>query len=620
MQFKLDVLALSDHAAPAIEITLVTLLGVHFMSQTSRRRSKPLRAVSGYLPALWAFWLLVMMLRTLLYQLLPLTIAWLANLVIASTALLLLLVFQITTILALRIWGQWLTWPLVRTYLQQVGWLHQVLGVRRVHVGLFVAMVLAVTLLSTGLMLRLEWADRVTWHWTAGLGTLSAFLAGAWYVRQGISSDEPLAFFFSLKHAYAPETAPWIYTQDIPLQEQAKVERQSYQDNPAQARTTNIIVLVVDALREDHLCAYGYVRATSPNLSRLIKDQAGVVIMGMRAAGPNSFVGLLALARSKNAHQFTQHDLSLSEVLHHHGYQRRLLLAGDHTNYYGLKQALGAAEVFQDGTHWPQFYVNDDCLVLAALKALPQATGANYLQLHLMSAHGSGVRLPGTQFFTPTLHPLRAPKLNPARAHPDVVNYYDNGVRRADQIISQALEVLADKGYLNDALVVVTADHGEALGECNVHGHSQDLQESGLRIPCVFLRFGGQALSELKPPPICSQLDIAPTILHELALPIPKSWCGHALQTGQMHAFLPIHNNHLIGCYQISPEGFVHKYWRDFSQSNFEHYACGAMTTDHWVTALEGNQIEHSASPYLAKARAWSEQMHTYKQGASCAF
>ncbi len=607
--------------APLIEVILITLVSLLFVSQTSRRRGKPMRAVSGHFLILWAFWFTLMALRIALYKILPVNLALPLTVVLTSAALLPIMLFQLGNIAALRMWGQWLTWLLVRTYLKQLGWLDQVLGVRRVHQYLIGALVLVlVMLLSSALLLSLEWAHRASGFWIAALLSMAAVFSGIWWQRRGVSSDEPLAYFFNRWQAQTTETAPCGYAQDSTLEAQVQSDRTSYRANRAASQGTNVIVIVVDALREDHLCAYGYQRATSTNLSQLIKRHGGTVVSGMRAAGPNSFVGLLALARSKHADQFNAYDLSLPEVLHQHGYQRHFLLSGDHTNFYGLKQALGASEVYQDGTHWPQFYVNDDSMLLAALETLPSASGSNYLQMHLMSAHAAGVRLPGARFYTPWVHPMRAPKQIPARAHSHVINFYDNGIRCADQILAQAIETLDAKGYLHDALVVVTADHGEALGECDIYGHGQDLNESGLRIPCVFLRFGGEKLTQMNPPPICSQIDIAPTILRELNLPIPENWLGHPLQTGRMHALLPIHNNQLIGCYDLSVPGFIHKYWRNFNQPNSEHYSYATMAqTAGWASTLDCNQIENQQSTQLFSARLWAEKMHAYKQRTGCA-
>ena len=69
-----------------------------------------------------------------------------------------------------------------------------------------------------------------------------------------------------------------------------------------------------------------------------------------------------------------------------------------------------------------------------------------------------------------------------------VINRYDNSVLQADATIERLFAVLAEKGYLGDAVVAIVADHGEALGERgeDYYGHGMDLYQELIRIPILF--------------------------------------------------------------------------------------------------------------------------------------
>ena len=125
--------------------------------------------------------------------------------------------------------------------------------------------------------------------------------------------------------------------------------RAGYRPNPAAARR-NVILIVVDALRPDHMGVNGYARDTTPNLSRLAK--AGVVrnIGVAHASCSESSCGLLSLASSKYVHQFSSRPFTLQQVLVQHGYRIHLILGGDHTNFYGLKESYGKVDSYFDGS------------------------------------------------------------------------------------------------------------------------------------------------------------------------------------------------------------------------------------------------------------------------------
>jgi len=92
--------------------------------------------------------------------------------------------------------------------------------------------------------------------------------------------------------------------------------------------------------------------------------------------------------------------------------------------------------------------------------------------------------------------------------------YYLGNVTMIDEKIGQILQTLDAKGYLDDAVVIFTSDHGDAL---NDHGHSQKwtMYDIITRMPTIVWspgRFaGGRQIDGL-----CQQMDLAPVIL-ELA-------------------------------------------------------------------------------------------------------
>jgi len=72
---------------------------------------------------------------------------------------------------------------------------------------------------------------------------------------------------------------------------------------------------------------------------------------------------------------------------------------------------------------------------------------------------------------------------------------------------------------------VVIGDHGEGLGERH-WAHGWDLYNEDIRIPMLIYNAPAAAYPDLA---FATQVDIAPTILDRLGLPIPASWEGQSL-------------------------------------------------------------------------------------------
>jgi membrane-anchored protein YejM (alkaline phosphatase superfamily) len=216
-------------------------------------------------------------------------------------------------------------------------------------------------------------------------------------------------------------------------------------------------------------------------------------------------------------------------VLRDEGYRTWFLLSGNHTAWNGLPSFYHASDgTLFDGSQTRRYTMDDDRLVLEGLERVPPASPDRpaFFYVHLMSTHYLGVQFAESHVFTspddqvsPGLEPYKIlEQLN----KPD---RYDDKVRQADGIIRQLFEALAAKHYLDDAMVVVTSDHGEGLGERH-WAHGWNLYEEDIRIPLLLYDVPAARYPDLS---FAAQVDIAPTILDRLGLPIPESWEGESL-------------------------------------------------------------------------------------------
>jgi arylsulfatase A-like enzyme len=102
------------------------------------------------------------------------------------------------------------------------------------------------------------------------------------------------------------------------------------------------------------------------------------------------------------------------------------------------------------------------------------------------------------------------------------------------------------------------------LGEHDYFGHAANVYRPSLDIPLLMLRYGYEGVT-MEPRSFASQVDIAPTVLQELGLPVPPSWSGVGLQNQKERRFLHFQQGQLIGLLDMGDAKRVWKFWVDVS-------------------------------------------------------
>jgi arylsulfatase A-like enzyme len=123
---------------------------------------------------------------------------------------------------------------------------------------------------------------------------------------------------------------------------------------------------------------------------------------------------------------------------------------------------------------------------------------------------------PGTPVTAADLHHLHA--------------HYDSGALAADLHVGLFLDALKDRGLWENTLVLVTADHGEDLGDHGLFNHRSALFDSATRVPLIL---AGGALPKLRQGAsiegLCSALDVAPTLFAAAGARPPAGLTGRDL-------------------------------------------------------------------------------------------
>lgn len=530
----------------------------------------------------------------------------------ASVLLALMLSYYVVVLISLQSWGRVVSWDLITSYGGQVFRLLDAL-----EIPLSVA--IGVPALGYIALLFAVWAYLGRFDWTPGLGRIVSaprlallLLAGAmvWVIElytflagPPTRESEPVSLtFYPNEGAWDVQGLAVDQLTAAKLEAAEKTARNAYVTGSSADRK-NVILIVVDGLRPDHMGIYGYARNTTPNLDRL--DQAGVLrkAVAMRASCGSSVCGLLGISGSRFPHQFSERPFALQEVLKRHGYRIHMILSGNHTLFYGLRKAYGEVDTYFD-THRKSAYMNEDRLVLEHLSGFPSWDGQPVMmQFHLMSAHSLGSRDAKMAKYAPAANYAFVANRDvqvDGRPAERAINYYDNGVLQADAVIRSVLESLERKGYLKNTVVAITADHGEAVGEHGLFQHSNSVREELLRIPFLLLSYGYRPAKPLEEHRLASQIDIAPTLLAELGMPRPATWQGAPLQQRFSRDFLYFQELWDVGLFDLRDPRNLWKYWTNIKTG--EEYAFN-------LTLDPGERLNAIGQTSREQRRDWRRQL-----------
>jgi arylsulfatase A-like enzyme len=317
----------------------------------------------------------------------------------------------------------------------------------------------------------------------------------------------------------------------------------------------NLILISIDTLRADRLGAYGYDLPTSPALDRRLAGE-GVTFENVLSQSPKTTPSHMTMLTSlypcehgielwvdasTPANVLSPRVQTLAEVLKNAGYATVAFTGGGHVH-----RSRGFAQGFDVFKH--RFQLER---TLAWLAGRPRRKF--FLFFHTFAVHDPYLHpMEYVRRFAPDYHgpvlqaverllarPIESPDRGAKffwksvdRQNPDDVRFvshlYDAGIRRMDDTtLTPLLDALDRLDLTRDTLVVFTSDHGEAFGEHGAFLHD-DLYWGTLHVPLI-LRFPGRLPAGARVTERARLLDVMPTVLQLLGVPIPPGVRGRSL-------------------------------------------------------------------------------------------
>jgi arylsulfatase A-like enzyme len=359
------------------------------------------------------------------------------------------------------------------------------------------------------------------------------------------------------------------------------------QSSCSKKKLFNIILITLDTTRADHMSCYGYHRQTSPNLDKLAEES----VLYTNAIAPASWTlpshaslftgkftsshganydpkGPLVLSdaitglkkwESMRARGLAQNELTLADILRQRGFSTGAVVGGP-----WLKKMFGLNKGFD---YYDDTEISTDNGRLAvqvtdsALKWIEKERNnkfflfLNYFDPH----HPYG---PPDGFALSFLPPAQYEELLRGRRTTtgEMIDLYDAEILYMDHYIGKLFQQLKSDNLFDEALIVITSDHGECFGEHGKFLHGDTLYQEEIHVP-LFIKYPGKDVLPKRTDESVQLNDIMAIILDMLGIAIPSG-----IQSG-----IPPHVGHpiLAETYPLSylsPDGK----WRAIFEGDFK--------------------------------------------------
>jgi arylsulfatase A-like enzyme len=310
-----------------------------------------------------------------------------------------------------------------------------------------------------------------------------------------------------------------------------------------QPKEYNVILISVDTLRADHLSCYGYFRETSPTIDKFA--EYALQYSNAFSSSPSTLPSHMSMFTSLHP---TAHGLmpredfiplsgklkTLTEILRANGYDT-----------YGYYDGGFLDPKYGFGRGFISYKNRTNALVYRAIDLIKDKPA--FLFIHYFDVHSS--RLDSSEFVYDGPPEFRD-RYTQSRLNHDpsdvfsgrvtltdeeleqVTARYDGGILHVDSQLEELFDLLKKKNLFDNALIIITSDHGESLGfkgMMNKHGWLYDV---GLHVPLLMklpkdYKSPGPAKGKIDY--LVRTTDIMPTILEVLSIDPPPYIEGSSL-------------------------------------------------------------------------------------------
>ncbi|MGZ7041567.1 MAG: sulfatase-like hydrolase/transferase [Thermoanaerobaculia bacterium] len=287
-----------------------------------------------------------------------------------------------------------------------------------------------------------------------------------------------------------------------------------------------VILITIDTLRADHLPAYGYRDVATPAIDSLRRD--GVLFSSAWSHCPMTLPSHVSILTGQlptehgvrnNVGFSVQPDRhpTISQALHAGGYATGAMVSA-----FVLRGRTGLAQAFDTYDDVDQASRSATALDLER----PASVTAQHA-IQWIRERGNGPFFLFVHFFEP-----HAPYEPPEPFRSRFANPYDGEIATADAAVGQIIDELKRRQIYTEAMIILTADHGEGLGDHGEKQHSVLLYTETIRVPLIVKLPGNDRAGTTIATPV-QHADIATTIAAVTRVPFKGGQTSRSLFEAQ---------------------------------------------------------------------------------------
>jgi arylsulfatase A-like enzyme/Tfp pilus assembly protein PilF len=273
--------------------------------------------------------------------------------------------------------------------------------------------------------------------------------------------------------------------------------------------TRNVILISIDTCRADRLGCYGHPTSSTPNIDAVARD--GVIFRHARTTNPITLPAHSSMMTGRIPPQHGVHDnrtyrlaesnTTLAEILRDNGYATAAFVGA-----FPLDSIMGLDQGFA---------VYDDRYTMGGAGRVAnerRAAEVSDAAIEWLRSNHDAPFFMFVHYFDPHA-PYEPPEPFASEYNEDP---YLGEIAYTDHAIGRVIDELKQFDLYDSSLIVITADHGESLGEHGEATHAYFVYQSTMRVPLIIRAPGAAAGREVAV--AVSVTDIAPTVLAALGI------------------------------------------------------------------------------------------------------
>jgi len=296
---------------------------------------------------------------------------------------------------------------------------------------------------------------------------------------------------------------------------------------PLDVSEMNILLFTLDTTRADHLGCYGYEKVETPNIDHLA--ETGILFENAICQAPltlpshsSIFTGTYPFyhgVRDNGGFYLEQDKVTLAEVLKEHNLDTSAFIAA-----FVLDSRWGLDQGFD--YYYDDFdFTTDKKIDLDSV----QREGGEVIEIFFewfKKNHPKNF-FSWIHLFDPHT-PYDPPEPYKTRYSKRPWGLYDGEIAYVDNLIGKVLDKFREKDILEKTLIVIVGDHGESLGQHDESGHGFFIYDATISVPLI-IHFPSSKLGGKQVTAQVETIDIMPTLLQILGLPVPQEVQGKSL-------------------------------------------------------------------------------------------